>query len=445
MKKVRMAVIVALVALLSFAWVTRISSTISSSTAIAKNTSEADELVKKKLYQKAISLYESTLKIKEDKTVRDKLINAYELGYKDTVVSEKDFVRALGNACENYPKDSHYWEVLLSHYVDAGEFKKANSSYNQSLQSGASSEELMKLGKQIVYSYKSKSKTYTEFYRSPNGYFTFFDGRNWTYADSEGNKLSDVNYLLISPISSNDEGLFVTSEVGPRIVDSENIVQYLLNNQDIEKSVKLLAYGEQRIPVLSDNGKWKYYNCDKNTYEQNEYDAVSSFQNGIAFVRENEKWICINTANEKVSETAFEDIKLFSNGEFMSDDIFVASQNGNYGLYNDKLNNICNFDATDADLYLGDLIAFKNKDNKWGFINEKGNVVIEPQYVKAKSFSNGLAAVYNGKYWGFIDKSNQLVIEYQYLDADYFTEDGVCMVSSDKGQYNIILLINGGI
>jgi len=40
------------------------------------------------------------------------------------------------------------------------------------------------------------------------------------------------------------------------------------------------------------------------------------------------------------------------------------------------------------------LIAFKN-NNKWGFVNEEGKIVIEPQYDNAKSFSYGLAAVFS--------------------------------------------------
>lgn len=44
----------------------------------------------------------------------------------------------------------------------------------------------------------------------------------------------------------------------------------------------------------------------------------------------------------------------------------------------------------------------------WGFINEKGETVIEPTYKEVLEFSNdGLAMVFNGSRWMIIDKQNQ--------------------------------------
>lgn len=57
-------------------------------------------------------------------------------------------------------------------------------------------------------------------------------------------------------------------------------------------------------------------------------------------------------------------------------------------------------------------------ENKYGFIDMKGNYVIEPQFAGAGDFSEGLAAVATGdKYgykWGFIDTTGTVVIEPQF-------------------------------
>lgn len=86
------------------------------------------------------------------------------------------------------------------------------------------------------------------------------------------------------------------------------------------------------------------------------------------------------------------------------------------------------------------MIAFKN-NNKWGFVNEEGKIVIEPQYDNAKSFSYGLAAVYSKGKWGFIDKNNEVVIDYQFKDTDsnaayYFNSNGSCYVGADYSGEN---------
>ncbi len=63
-------------------------------------------------------------------------------------------------------------------------------------------------------------------------------------------------------------------------------------------------------------------------------------------------------------------------------------------------------------------------ENGWGFLDEKGNEVIEMQYdgVSSPCFSDGLAFVgKNGKY-GFIDKNGNEVVKVQY-DGNQMTRE----------------------
>jgi len=58
----------------------------------------------------------------------------------------------------------------------------------------------------------------------------------------------------------------------------------------------------------------------------------------------------------------------------------------------------------------------------WGFIDKTGKVVIPYNYDRVKSFSEGLAAVkLNGK-WGFIDKTGKVVIPFKFQRAESFSE-----------------------
>lgn len=109
-------------------------------------------------------------------------------------------------------------------------------------------------------------------------------------------------------------------------------------------------------------------------------------------------------------------------------------------MYNKSGKKKNDIQGTEVDLYLGEQIAFKGENGKWGFVNNNNKVIIEPQYDEAKSFSGGLAAVkMNGK-WGFINDEGRIVIDYQFVDADYFTSEGLCFVSFVEDEYSQINL-----
>ena len=77
---------------------------------------------------------------------------------------------------------------------------------------------------------------------------------------------------------------------------------------------------------------------------------------------------------------------------------------------------------------------------KYGYVDKKGKVVIEPQYENAKSFSHGLAGVcVNGK-WGFIDKTGTLVIDTLFDDVGYMSKNGVCPVKTSMKQADQIII-----
>ena len=75
-------------------------------------------------------------------------------------------------------------------------------------------------------------------------------------------------------------------------------------------------------------------------------------------------------------------------------------------------------------------MALFSEDEKYGYINTKGEVVVEPQYKLASRFSEGLAGVRDAEsdLCGFINKKGKLVIECLYTEANLF-KDGYARVS----------------
>jgi WG repeat protein len=81
--------------------------------------------------------------------------------------------------------------------------------------------------------------------------------------------------------------------------------------------------------------------------------------------------------------------------------------------------------------------------SKWGFIDQKGQMIIAPTYLEALNFSEGLAAVKvtvgEGREaeskWGFIDQKGQMIIVPTYSEAHSFSEGlAVVKVTADVGQ-----------
>lgn len=89
-------------------------------------------------------------------------------------------------------------------------------------------------------------------------------------------------------------------------------------------------------------------------------------------------------------------------------------------------------------------------DGKWGYVDETGEIVIEPQFGSAGQFArNGLAVasieVDSGYKYGYIDKTGAYAISPQFDDAYDFADNGLASVMSGdlygyidaKGEYVI--------
>jgi hypothetical protein len=93
-------------------------------------------------------------------------------------------------------------------------------------------------------------------------------------------------------------------------------------------------------------------------------------------------------------------------------------------------------DAEEVRLFKDGLAAFsmvnEEGDEKWGFVDKTGKVVINPQFKSVSNFSDGLCGVRNddGK-WGFINKEGTITINYQFDEANDFKK-GKCIVTSSN-------------
>jgi len=75
---------------------------------------------------------------------------------------------------------------------------------------------------------------------------------------------------------------------------------------------------------------------------------------------------------------------------------------------------------------------------KMGFIDKTGQYVVKPKYDFCGSFSNGVAVVEKDEKWGYIDRTGKEIIKLQYDNAsDFWDVNGFAAVSKD-GKWGLI-------
>ena len=84
------------------------------------------------------------------------------------------------------------------------------------------------------------------------------------------------------------------------------------------------------------------------------------------------------------------------------------------------------------------MILVMDQDGKWGFLDEKHNVVIPCTWDYAENFAEGRAMVSRDERYGFIDKTGRLVIPCRYAKAYDFSEGLAGVMDPMTGKYGFI-------
>jgi len=430
---------IVLVVLLLLGWYSALSNNISESNDYGKFMSQGDEQFEKELYEKSYNSYVAASKVKMTKQIQEKIVLAYENYYQEfeSYNTYRQLANVYASASENYPSNLDYWKKAIQLEVDYEAFDKAMKVYNNALSAGANKKNFKDLYKKILYSYSENGALYNDFINESDGYFLLKKGLKWQFLSSDMNNESD-GYSLMSGVSVSDNRiLYLVKDFEGKtyFLDGDNVINGKIKNLDI-MDAKL--FSEDKLAVHIAKSKWAYIDIDGNIISQG-YDAASNYSDGFAVILKDGKWKMLDN-DSKLFDLSFEDIKLQPSGNYAFEDIALAKENGKYGFYNKSFSKKLNdFACDDIDIVTGDnLVAFKS-DDKWGFVNTSGKVIIKPMYENARSFSNGLAAVSIDDKWGFINKSNELVVPCKFLDAQYVSSKGTALVSVNEGLYNFII------
>jgi len=196
------------------------------------------------------------------------------------------------------------------------------------------------------------------------------------------------------------------------------------------------------IPVNSGD-LFQYIDTDGKIVITPQFTDATVFRNGLALVKilsEVSIWGYIKEDGRFAITPNYKRATVFS-----EDLAWVVSENGAPTAINEKGEEIVSLkNAVRVKTFKEGLSAFSILDYenwslidaspfKWGFVDKKGKVIINPQFSNVGNFSNGKCEVQDfvGK-WGFIDKTGKIIIEQKFDYAGKFINGKAVVLLGNK-------------
>lgn len=336
--------------------------------------------------------------------------DVYPYYFKKVVNFYKDKVKEM-------PEAAFYWYYLADAQFKANMPEEALQSIGKAIELNMSyppKEDLIKLEKRILS--KSKEKTVK---LHPASIKTS-SGVKWGYIDDNGEFVIQPKYEEAENFQSN--GLATVKEGGFYGVIDEREEYRLKPKYD-----SINGFSENRIIVV-DKGEFKVIDENGKEITSRGYDFISGYNEGRAFFGikgpgENIIYGYLDREGREVIPAQYENVEDFKQGKAV-----VKIKENQYALINTSGQVLHNYNYAFVGMPGDGLLTFqKDITGKYGFIDEKGNVVIEPKYSIAQSFVKDRAVVnvsedYKNKY-GLIDKKDNFIIKPEYNDINPLGED----------------------
>jgi len=399
----------------------------------------AEENVSNRLYQQAIGYYHQAI-VDSPRQAREIYIEmkaVYEMLLADTYDASsviRPFITDMRAAARAFPHEPIFSIAIVELNMQDLRWQNAYNAARDARRSGLRDDRMDELYFELLHMVRLESRRFLDYNTTLNGYFTVFRANNWRIIDCQGREVSEA-HPYIGLVNDDRLALFATKSENI-LVDRTGTLRGRFDNHHVLEA-GLHSSETGLIPIRTECG-WIYVD-NLGTALSGVFEEAGSFQGNRAAARRGNTWGFIDVAGHFEELAGITNIKLDLHGHYNHGGVIIAGSGGRYHLYNGDFNRIEGFYADGIDIAIRDgFIAFQ-RGGRWGFVDINGNIVQEPAFYNARSFSSGFAAVANSEgLWGFVNSDFRLVIDYQYLYAHYFTSTGVCIVSTEEGTYQLI-------
>lgn len=388
-----------------------------------KSQAYIDDLI----YVKAIPLLEEAKAIEGEYNVEieQMLKTSYEK-LSDLTVYDKKFEQLLLTQVNRE-------DAKLAEYMELIDYYKSKNKYQEQLnimKKGASTyTELLELYEETRYLYTMKSSVYENATEFHGGYLQITIDGKWGLVNLEGQLILPCIYDKISTFSTSTVIVSKDGEIYGIDLNGNRVSVLKTEGLDFTN----MMYG--RFSVKTEEGYVETTNTfgmGSRVYE--EFGLYSVDQ--LVAVKIDGKYGVMTYDGQWYIEPTYSNIISDELGNSINQNAFFVEENGAVYLVTNKEKMDVAYDNAVPFNRLG--YAAVEKNGKWGYINTKGELVIEYQYDDAKSFSNHLAGVEIDGKWGYINVYNDIAIEPKFKQAKNFYGN-YAVVETEKG-YQIIKL-----
>lgn len=190
---------------------------------------------------------------------------------------------------------------------------------------------------------------------------------------------------------------------------------------------KVGEFSGKVVAVRDKSGLWGFVNKDGKTVLPNTYKLVGDeFAENLTYVKTTNGYGFIDENGHTVIAPSFVDADNFSDGlapaavdvpESEKVAALKTIQSWRCGFIDRSGKRIA--DGFFAARHFSEGLAAVRNGLKWGFIDDRGVMVIPAKFDDALSFSEGLAPVLVVDRWGFIDKTGNFKIQPKFLSRDF--------------------------
>jgi hypothetical protein len=163
------------------------------------------------------------------------------------------------------------------------------------------------------------------------------------------------------------------------------------------------------------------------------YDDIEFMIDGMFTIKKDGKYSFADSSGKEIGKW-FDKVKFFRHG------LAPVEIQNKWGFINKSGHLIIENKFSEVHVFAPNGLAAVKQNGKWGFVDITGKTIIEPVYEKTNFFwGNACAVKLNGK-WGYIDMTNNLIIPFQYEEAGSFSTD-LALVKF-QGKYGFINIKN---
>ena len=167
------------------------------------------------------------------------------------------------------------------------------------------------------------------------------------------------------------------------------------------------------LAAVKENGKWGYIDITGKMVITPQFDSAFNFKGNYARVMLGDKWGAINKQGETLFTIDASFLVDFSEGLAA-----FFNENQEFGFVNKQGEIVipAKYSPGDTGDFLPDKMfseglcdVMSSENNKIGYIDKQGRWIIQPQFDWASSFKDNVALVQLDNKWGFINKKGELI------------------------------------